>query len=124
MQGMPCPASHPLFWSISRAAFCHPSSSSFHLLEYLSFSGRHLIRAIKRHSIQATRGRKLTIHLSPRLQKVKCIAKLRPAQKIKKMSDAKLAPRTLCRFVLSSTQANLLKQVRGSLPAVASAFRR
>ena len=39
------------------------------------------------------------------------------------LANAQLSSSTLDKFALSSTQANLLKQVRGSLPAIASAFR-
>ena len=119
----PAPLIIRSFWSISRAAFCQPASSCFPLPEHQSFSGGHLIRATKRHSIQAAKDRKLTIHLPPRRQKLKSFAKMGPAQKIKKLAGAKLMPIALGRCVLSSTQADMLKKVRGSLPAIASAFR-
>ena len=46
-----------------------------------------------------------------------------PAQRIKLFSSGQLIPRAVARFMEENTQANLLKQVRGSLPGVASAFR-
>ena len=122
-QSGPAPRIVRSFWSISRTTFCQPASPSFPLPEHKAFSGSHLIRAIKRHSIQAAKDRKQTAHLSPRLKKLKSFAKMGPSQKIKKLSGAKLMPITLGRFVLRSTHANLPKQVRGSLPAIASAFR-
>ena len=49
--------------------------------------------------------------------------KLGPAHRIKAPKDAALNPRVLDRFVFDATSANLLKQVKGSLPGMASAYR-
>ena len=122
-QGGPAPRNVRSFWSISRATFCQPASPRFPLPGRKAFSGSHLIRAIKRHSIQAAKDRKLTAHLSPRLQKLKSFSKMGPSRKIKKLSEAKLMPSTMGRFVLSSTHSNMLRKARGSLPAIASALR-
>ena len=43
--------------------------------------------------------------------------------KIKHLASGIVMPRAVSRYVAESTQANLLKQVRGSLPGMASAFR-
>lgn len=77
-QGSPAPLIIRSLWSIARTTFCRAASSSFPLPEHKSFSGSHLIRAIARHSAQAARGRKLTVHLSPRLRKLKNFRKVGP----------------------------------------------
>ena len=111
------------FWRIARATFAQPAAPTFSLPGHKSFAGKQRVSAIKRHSKQASLDRKLTAHLSPQLKKVRNFDKMGQAQRIRKLPEAKLDPRTLGKFVFCSTQANLIKQARGSLPAIASAFR-
>ena len=81
------------FLIITRTTFSQPAASTFSLPGHKSFTGKQLIKAIKRRSKQAATDRKLSAHLSTKLQKVPNFAKLCPAQRIRKLSEAKVAPR-------------------------------
>ena len=47
-----------------------------------------------------------------------------PARRTKLLASGQILPKTVARFAEGRTQSNLLKQVRGSIPGIASSFRR
>ena len=81
------------------------------------------MKALKAHAKQFASTGKLRVrttkHHLPR-----AFGRLGPAQKIKVLQASAMAPRILDRFVVDDAKANLLKQVRGPLPGMASAYRR
>ena len=46
-----------------------------------------------------------------------------PARRTKLLASGQILPKTVARFAEGRTQSNLLKQVRGSIPGIASSFR-
>ena len=62
-------------------------------------------------------------HLSKNLKQGRSFTKLGPKRKIARLRNARVAPAVLGRLCADSSRANMLKQVRGSLPGSVSAFR-
>ena len=82
------------------------------------------LKALKRHAKQFRTSRKITIHPPKKLRASAEFARMAPSMKINRLASGRVMPRAVSRYVADSTQANLLKQVRGSLPGMASDFRR
>ena len=111
------------FWGITRSTFAPASSSSSHMiLPEQEVNAGTLKQAVKRHTAQYVSTGKLHIHLSKKLKQGKSFAKLGPARKIAQLKAAKVRPAVLSRFCEDAANTNLLKQVRGSLPGMNSAF--
>ena len=111
-------------WGIARCTFAPSSSStSFLIPQHQEFTEHHLVNAIKRHKTQVARSNQIRAKLPPKLKKKRSFLQLGPMQKIKHMAKADLPPEAISRFCLDAAQANLLKQIKGSLPSVCSAFR-
>ena len=112
------------FWGITRTTFAPASSSSSYMvLPEQNVDALTLTQAVKRHTAQYVSTGKLHIHLSKKLKQGKTFAKLGPARKIAQLRAAKIRPAVISRFCEDAAQTNLLKQIRGSLPGMTSAFR-
>lgn len=111
-------------WGIARTTFAPAASSS----SYLIPSGQgvnavNLTTSVKLHSAQYAETGRRHVHLSKKLKQGRLFAKLGPMRKISKLRASRIPPATIDRFCEDSEQANLLKQVRGSIPGLTSAFR-
>ena len=79
-------------------------------------------RSINRHHKEIARGNPDSSTDSSRLRLPGNYPKMGPVDRIKAIRDSRQAPTLVRRFLQDRTQANLLKQVRGSLPAIGSAL--
>ena len=111
-------------WGVARKTFAPASSSSFCLVTPDQQVGSlTLTRAVKKHTAQYARSGRLHIHLSKKLKQKRSFDKLGPMQKIAQLEKSQLLPSAIERFCGDDARTNLLKQVRGSLPGLTSAFR-
>ena len=121
-------APHPqllrALWCVARSDDAFPSSAHTYLLPpHPAVNKDSLTKAVKAHTSKLQRTGKLVMRTTRKLHLPKDFGKLGPAQRIKTLKAAALNPRVLDRFVFDATSANLLKQVKGSLPGMASAYR-
>ena len=120
----PFPPAARALWSISRVTINTPSPSAEYLTPaHALFTQDSLVQAIKRHKSQFASTGQLRVATKKKLHIPKNFSRMGPAQRIKLLQSAALVPAVLDRYIKDATQANLLKQVRGSLPGMASAFR-
>ena len=99
-------------------------SSVDHLIRPRKFLTREpLALALKRHNHQFQQSGKLSCRIRDKTHLPSTFARLGPARKIHLVMKSDATPLQVSRFVAVNAQANLLKQVRGSLPGVTSAFR-
>lgn len=120
----PFPAVSRAVWSSARAAFSAFSSAG----EYLDpahalLAKGDLVLAPRRHSAQYASSGPIAVRTKKKMRAPRPSSKLGPAKRIRLLKSPAVTPRALCLFVKDATQANLLKQVYGSLPGMASAFR-
>ena len=87
------------------------------------FTQDSLAKAIRKHAAQFASTGQLRIATKKKLHIPRNFSQRGPSQRIKLLQSAALVPSVLDRYVKGATQANLLKQVRGSLPGISSAFR-
>ena len=121
--GSQYPALTRSFWGITRSTFAPAASSSaLMVIPEQEVNALTLKHAVKRHTAQYASTGKLHIHLSRKLKQGKTFAKLGPAKKIAQLKAAKIRPAVISRFCEDAANTNLLKQVRGSLPGMNSAF--
>ena len=110
-------------WRISRLTFSQPSSSAHLTAAHAPLTANKLFRSIKRCSedtdadvdpfaVNIKKGRLPLSFLS-----------LGPLEKIKHLQASSIPAVKLDRFIMDSTQLNMLKQIKGSLPPMASAVR-
>ena len=120
----PFPVVLRALWSSARTAYAPISSAGEHLTQaHELFTQDSLVKAIRRHSAQFARSGTITTRPSKTIKAPRAFGKLGPAQKIRYLESSAVHPRQVSRFIKDQTQANLLKQVKGSLPGLASAFR-
>ena len=112
-------------WGVARATFAPATSSSSLCLvtPEQQADGLALTRAFKKHPSQFARPGKLNIHMSKKLKQKRPFQHLGPMREIAQLKKARLPPTLIERFCEDATRTNLLKQVRGSLPGLTSAFR-
>ena len=82
-----------------------------------------LTKASKRHTHQFQQSGQLNVRIRDRVRLPSTFARLGPARKIQLLMKSDIDPLQINRLVADNVQANLLKQVRGSLPGVSSAYR-
>ena len=111
------------FWGAQRANMTY-GATAVHLIQPPGVvSPDSFLNSTKRHAKQFERWGKLRVRTSKKLKTPPNFARMGPAQRIKLFSSGQLIPKVVNRFMQENLQANLLKQVRGSLPGIASAFR-
>ena len=116
-RGSPAPAAFRALWSASRADSSAPSNSA---AEYLApahevFTKDSLLKATKCHSAQFSRTGGISVRTHTQLLQPAAFLKLGPAREIRLLKSAGVLPKAVGRFPNDITQANLLKQVKGSL---------
>ena len=121
----PTPTAFRAQWSDSRT---DSSASSTSDAEYVApahelFAKDSLLKAIRRHSAQFARTGKISARAHTQLRQPASFSKLGPAHKIRLLKSAGMLPSAVDKFINDNTKANLLKQVKVSLPGMASAFR-
>ena len=123
-EGCPSPQLLRTFWSITRSSDSYPASADYVTPDHTAFTQDSLAKAVKSHSKQFASTGKIRVRTANRHHLPRSFGRLGAAQKIKTMQAAHMAPRAIDRFGADADKADLLKQVRGSLPGVASALRR
>ena len=120
----PFPAVARALWTVARTTVVPPSSSAEYLTPaHAVFTQDSLVKAIRTHAAQYASTGQLRVATKKKLHIPRNFSQLGPSQRIKLLQAAALVPSVLDRYVKDATQANLLKQVKGSLPGMSSAFR-
>ena len=110
-------------WAAARATSASPTQGAFLAPDHSAVDKTALVKALKAHAPQVDRSGKLVLRTARKLHLPRKFGPMGPAQRIKILRAAALAPRAMGRFVFDAASDNLLKQVKGSLPSMASAFR-
>ena len=110
-------------WGIARCTFPPSSSSNSLVRPHQEFTGHLLAKAIQKHMAQFSKCGTIRARLPPKLKAKRHFANLGPMQKTQHLAKADALPAAIDRFCIDATHANLLKQVRGSLPSLCSALR-
>ena len=114
----PFPVAFRALWSSARTAFAPTSSAGEHLVPaHEMFTQDTLVKAIRRHSAQFARSGAITARPRTSLRAPPAFEKMGPAQRIRFLGSSAVRPLQVDRFIKDSTQANLLKQVKGSVRA-------
>ena len=120
----PFPVVLRALWPSARTAYPPTSSAGEDLTPaHELFTQDSLVKAIRRHSAQFARSGAIATRPSSTLKDPRAFEKLGHSQKIRYLKSSAVRPLQVNRFIKDQTQANLLKQVKGSLPGLASAFR-
>ena len=120
----PFPVVLRALWSSARMAYAPLSSAGEDLTPaHELFTQDSLVKAIRRHSAQFAHSGTIAAKSSSTIKAPKAFDKMGPARKIRYLKSSAVHPLQVNRFIKDQTQANLLKQVKGSLPGMASAFR-
>ena len=111
------------FWRASRLNATKASPSDHLFLATQDVDVQSFQRAIKRHKTELSRDpRETPLASSSRIRLPRNYDSLGPSARIKTLRESGQAAARVDRFIQDRTQANLLKQVRGSLPAISSAL--
>ena len=87
------------------------------------FTKDSLITAIRRRSAQFAVSGEIAVCTMKNLRAPRSFTKMGPAQRIRLLGSSSVLPRQADRYIKDATQANLTKQVKDSLPGMASASR-
>ena len=79
--------------------------------------------AIRRHSAQYAAAGPIAVRAKRRLYVARPISTMGPAHRIRLIGSSDVLPRAVDRYIKDAAHDNLLKQVKGSLPGMASYFR-
>ena len=111
------------FWRATRLNATKASPADHLFLATQDVDVREFRRAIKRHKNELSRDpRDTPLASSSHIRLPKQYERLGPMARIKTLRESGQAVARVGRFIQDRTQANLLKQVRGSLPAISSAL--
>ena len=119
----PAAAALRTMWAALRADASISVAPDQPLPAHAVFAQDPLAKASRAHSALFQRSGQLVLRTPRRAHLPRHFRKLGPAQRIEVLRPSALSPLILDRFIFGATGANLLKQVRGSLPRMASAFR-
>ena len=111
-------------WRDARLLAALPSSADPLLLDPTDITASSFQMAIKRHRRELQRSSAVSSADQPGLRLPSNYAGMGPSARIKAIKPSYQASTRVERFLQERTQANLLKQVRGSLPAISSALKR
>ena len=114
--------------AICSASRTDSSASSTSAAEYLVparelFAKDSLLKEIRRHSAQFSRTGEISVRTHNKLHMPESSSRLGKARKLRLLKSAGVLPCAVDRYIKDGTHANILKQVNGSLPGMASAFR-
>ena len=112
------------FWGAQRANVTYGATAVLLAQPPGVVSRDSFLKAVKRRAQQFERPGRLRVRARKKLHVPAVFSRMGPSQKIKLLAPGVALPGAVRRFVEDIAQANLLKQVRGSLPWIASAFRR
>ena len=110
-------------WAAARATSSPHTQGAFLAPDHSVVDKSTLVKALKAHASQVGRSGKLVLRTTRKLHLPRTFGQLGPAQRIKMLRAAALTPSVMDRFVFDATSDNLIKQAKGSLPSMASAFR-
>ena len=111
-------------WSSDRADFAHRPSAGEHLVPaHELFTKDNIAQAIRRRSAQFPISGQIAVRTKRKLHAHRYFAQMGAARRIRLHGPSGVLPLEVVRYVKGPAHANLLKQVKGPLPGMASAFR-
>ena len=110
-------------WGAARAVFTKNANEDFLPSSTLFFSSDTFVTAVKEASKRAKTDTPALCHEVKSFGLKPSFNKLGPAAKIAQLRRRNLPQQKLTRFITERSQLNLLKQIKGSLPSIASAIR-
>ena len=110
-------------WRVMRLTFSQPSSADHLTAAHEPLTANKLFRSIKRGAQESLFSNKSLDSEVKKGRLSERFPQLGPFEKIKQLQASSIPAVKLDRFIMDNTQLNLLKQVKGSLPPMASAVR-
>ena len=120
----PSPVVSRAVWSDARAAFAAlPSTGEYLVPAHELFTNDDLVLATSRHTAKFSSSGSIAVRTKKKKMRAhRSFSKMGP-RRIRIPNSPAGTPRALDRYIKDSTHANRLKQVKGSLPGMAPAFR-
>ena len=110
-------------WSEARSAENATVGGCYLIPPHPMITKESLAKAAQAHTSQLERTGALVVRTTAKHHLPRSFGLLGPAHRIKMLKSAALNTRVSDRFVFDPTSADLLKQVKGSLPGILSAYR-
>ena len=108
---------------LARSSFAQGSSGDHLIPPNKSLTRDSPTLDLKRRNRQFQQSGKLSVRIRDKVHLPSTFDRMGPAREIQLLTKSVVTPLHVSRFVADNAQSNLLKQVRGSLPGVSSAFR-